>query len=97
MTGSWPSKIVDHINRNRLDNRWINLRNVPRQINNLNTKLYKNNKSGYRGIYWRNDKWLARFKINKCYKHVGYFDRIEDAIEALQRAKDLPENQPNLQ
>lgn len=35
MTGEFPTEI-DHINRNRADNRWENLRNVPHSINMKN-------------------------------------------------------------
>lgn len=44
VTGKWP-KEIDHINGNRSDNRWINLREATRFQNNGNRKLafkYKN-------------------------------------------------------
>lgn len=36
MTGQWPKDEIDHINRDRLDNRWVNLRDVPRSVNAKN-------------------------------------------------------------
>src|ERR1051325_11907597 len=39
-------KLVDHINRDPLDNRRANLRPASRLLNRLNSKLSRNNKSG---------------------------------------------------
>ena len=38
VTGEWPTNVIDHINRNRADNRLENLRDVSRQENSLNTR-----------------------------------------------------------
>lgn len=38
MTGDWPQFEIDHINGVRHDNRWINLRDVPRSINQQNRR-----------------------------------------------------------
>lgn len=41
-TGDWPKHTIDHINKDPLDNRWVNLRDVPQKINNQNkSKKYK--------------------------------------------------------
>lgn len=36
VTGSWPTFEIDHINRDKTDNRWCNLRDVTHQENMLN-------------------------------------------------------------
>jgi len=38
MTGEWPTFCVDHINRDRSDDRWCNLRDVTRSENRINYK-----------------------------------------------------------
>lgn len=76
--------VRDHINRNKLDNRKINLRMVTAKDNSLNQGLRKNNTSGYRGVHYskRYKKYIAQIMNDgKCYC-LGKFDNIEDAIEA---------------
>jgi hypothetical protein len=36
--GSWPKHTIDHINRDKLDNRIENLRDVTHSVNNFNRK-----------------------------------------------------------
>ena len=38
MTGAWPADTVDHINGDRTDNRWANLRDVPMRVNAENKR-----------------------------------------------------------
>ena len=60
----------DHINRNTLDNRKNNLRNIP-QIENLQNKgFYKNNKSGFKYIYWNKTNNIYVCEIKKDKKVV---------------------------
>jgi len=51
MNGFLPEKQVDHINRIKDDNRWINLRNATSTENLQNTSLRKSNKSGEKGVF----------------------------------------------
>jgi hypothetical protein len=72
MTEAWPAYDVDHVNRNKLDNRWENLRPATRAQNTANTSKQSNNTSGFKGVsyYKSRGKWEA----NLCRKRLGYFD-----------------------
>lgn len=75
---------VDHINRNRLDNRRENLKICDRQENMKNKSLYKNSSSGYPGVKWNKklEKWQVQININKKRIHIGVFDDLGEAIQA---------------
>lgn len=53
-------------------------------------KKTKRNTSGCVGVSWKTDKqkWQARIYFNGKCKHLGYFDRKEDAIEARKEAEN---------
>ena len=80
---------VDHINRNKLDNRKSNLRVCSHQENSCNNSLYKNNKSGVTGVHWltRESKWCAEIKLNYKKIPLGYFDDINEAKRARREAE----------
>ena len=82
--------LVDHINRNPLDNRKENLRFVTHTANLVNSKTPTSNKSGYKGVSWRKDSnnWRAHISIGHKYISLGSFDKLEDAIEARKRAEE---------
>lgn len=71
--------MIDHINRNPLDNRKENLRYANHRINGLNRK------DNSHGVYWHklNKKWIASIPDNGKRKHVGYFKTKEEAIKAV--------------
>jgi hypothetical protein len=80
--------VVDHINGDPLDNRRENMRVCTRSQNIRNAKIKKTNKSGYKGVSWfkRKRKWVAY--IHYMYKsyHLGYFNDLEDAAKAYDKA-----------
>lgn len=84
------SKIPDHINRDRLDNRRENLRIVDKSKNAVNTGLRCNNKSGVTGVNWFKPASLWRSYINYQGKRIelGYFKDINDAIIARLNAEN---------
>ena len=77
------NRIVDHINRNKLDNRKCNLRISDKTGNNRNVGLQKNNKSGITGVRWdkQTNKWKAEITVNYKNIYLGIFDSKEDAIK----------------
>jgi hypothetical protein len=81
--------VVDHINRNKLDNRRKNLRVVTPSDNARNASIRSNNTSGVPGVFFdkRARRWRAQ--ICKCRKtvHVGIFDCFVDAVAARKEAE----------
>lgn len=68
--------IVDHENRNPLDNRLQNLRVCTPQQNSGNKTKPRRNKSGYIGVFWAEGRgWLARVncKERPTTRDVGVF------------------------
>ena len=80
-------KIIDHINRNKLDNRRSNLRAATQKENSRNTTVSKTNKVGHLGIKMTpSGKYNAKITCDgKCY-HLGNYSHLEDAIRARQEA-----------
>jgi hypothetical protein len=83
-------KYIDHINRNKLDNRKCNLRIATAQMNAINQGCSSRNTSGVKGVYLnkRTQKWVASIAINKKTIHLGTFETIENAIRARKEAEN---------
>ena len=75
---------IDHIDNNKENNNVSNLRFATHQENGRNTKMYKNNTSGVKGITFSkaSNKWIAQIKIDGLRVHLGCFENIEDAKAA---------------
>lgn len=77
-------KLVDHINRNKLDNQKHNLRIADKSINAYNSKIRIDNSSQYRGVHYHKQKgkWQARICKNGKRISCGLFDSPADAAIA---------------
>lgn len=82
--------VVDHINRNKLDNRRSNLRVVTQKENCHNASLRSNNKSGVTGVFFdkRAGRWRAQIYHGGKTTHVGIYDCFDDAVKARKEAED---------
>lgn len=80
---------TDHINRNKLDNRCLNLRTVTHAQNMRNMGLGSNNKSGVAGVgYYENSgRWFARVTIQRKEIFLGQFPTKQEAIAARRSAE----------
>ncbi len=78
----------DHIDRNGLNNLRSNLRPATTSQNQCNRGRQRNNTSGYKGVYWYKGrgKWMAYIQVNRRMKFLGYFDDIENAARAYNKA-----------
>ena len=86
-----PSKEVDHIDHDRLNNRLNNLRIVDRINNMRNIGLGKTNKTGVIGVslkYTRTGelRYSANIMVNRKSINLGIFDNIEEAAAAREEA-----------
>ena len=88
MTGSMPTGVVDHINRNPGDNRWINLRDVTQVENGHNqNRDARNNCTGFVGVHrWKNN-YRAKLVVGQKQIHLGTFDDPAIAAAAYRAAK----------
>lgn len=88
--GDMPPKgiLVDHIDRNKGNNRIDNLRLATSSQNLMNQGLSKANTSGVKGVVFDKGrgKYAARIKVNQKTINLGRFETISDAKSAYEEA-----------
>jgi hypothetical protein len=80
-----PYKDVDHINRDKLDNRRSNLRICLIRENSRNRcKIKRTASSVFKGVYWNKHarKWTARIRKDYQFYFIGNFDQENHAALA---------------
>ncbi len=86
MVGGWPKGQIDHLNCNKVDNRWCNLREATPTQNTRNRPVRRDNRIGFKGVARANHRWQARIWVNGKRFHIGCFDSPEDAHNAYAAA-----------
>ena len=79
--GNLDFDLIDHINRNRTDNRISNLRSVTYQQNRFNTQA--------KGYCFKSNKWVASIGLNGMDIYLGRFQSKEEAKKAYMDAKKI--------
>ena len=74
--------VVDHIDRNKTNNNWLNLRWTTQSINMRNVPMQINNTSGVKGVLYDNSnlnkiRWRAQWIDNDKKKHSKSFSVIK--------------------
>lgn len=88
---------VDHVNRDRLDNRRANLRIVTPAQNSHNTPARKGAASPFRGVLKDGNRWRARVKMNRRAYELGYYATDIEAALVLEawRRENMPMATPD--
>ena len=88
MEGRWPDSFMDHINGNRSDNRWENLREANIVQNSHNRKVRSNSKLGIKGVNFRLNKnrYQATIVVEGRKIRLGYYATPEEAHAAYCQA-----------
>lgn len=80
-------EVCDHISGDKLDNRRANLRPCSQKENSRNTRLGKNNRSGFKGVRRASETtWEARIMVDRKGISLGRFTSAELAAEAYAEA-----------
>lgn len=85
--GCWPAGQIDHINRNKADNRLANLREATPQQNRVNSvRPRRQSKVGFMGVQAKRGKFAATICVSGLKHHLGTFPSAEEASAAYQVA-----------
>lgn len=88
ITNPPDNMVIDHINRNKLDNRKANLRVCTHQQNDWNKDIISTNTSGYTGVTkTQYNTWQATIEVNGRKIYLGSFKTKEEAILVRQQAE----------
>lgn len=83
MTGKWPVQMIDHIDGDRANNRFANLREADAHQNGANRKKPRNyGASGFKGVSRKPGHWQASIRVHGRLLFLGKFESAEKAHAA---------------
>lgn len=87
--GEWPGDLIDHINRDRADNRICNLRAATKSQNNINSVQERPNSSGVVGVSYcsQTGRWKAQIGCGGKMISLGRFDTVEQAYRCRKQSE----------
>lgn len=88
-TGEWPKFEIDHEDLVRSNNTWANLRSATHGQNQSNSKAYKNNLLGVKGVSPMPNqpgRFRVRIRKNGRERHLGCFNSLQEAGSAYAKA-----------
>jgi hypothetical protein len=83
-----PGESVDHVDRDRLNNRRANLRKATKGQNAMNHGLRADNTSGFRGVEFHppSGRWRAYLTVNNRTTFLGSFATADEAVQVRDAA-----------
>lgn len=93
MTGEWPDKLIDHIDEDKVNNKWNNLRKFTNGLNQLRSSTKRrSNTSGYIGVsqHSQNKNWLWHLQID--YKPIRVYGINCPTVAAIKRDRYIITN-----
>lgn len=82
--GDWPINEIDHADRNPVNNRIENLRDVDRSVNVANRATW--GRTGFKGVIQHRNRYVAQITIDGEHRHIGSYLTPDEAFEAFKRA-----------
>jgi hypothetical protein len=95
MTGEWPENEIDHINGNKADNRFCNIRKATKAENNWNKKVRKDSTTGVKNVlyYPKYQSYYVRITANKIAHSFGPFKtKDQAALVAKEKRAEIHKN-----
>lgn len=85
-TGNWPACLIDHINGDRADNRFSNLREATIDENSRNRRCMAGSTSQFLGVSRdrKNGRWRAQIQHDGRKHFIGFYQSESDAAAAYQ-------------
>ena len=90
MTGEEPPLRLDHVNRDRSDNRWVNLRDGTGTVNHDNREWPRFGSPRNKGLPTGISRHGRGYMAKRCNAYLGTFDTAEQARQAYLEARSTP-------
>lgn len=95
ITGNDVIDCIDHIDGDRLNNKFENLREATPSQNAWNARLRSNSYSGFKGASFNKKlgKWVSRIRVDGKEKYLGLFESAEQAHAAFAKEAMIRRNE----
>lgn len=79
------AELIDHVNRNTLDNRRSNLRLANPFENQINTRVSTRSSTGYRGVVVYRGRFMVKFRCQGKNYYGGIHDSVDEAVAVYEQ------------
>lgn len=86
MTKRWPINEIDHEDNDKINNKWLNLREATHVQNCYNRPHTVANELKLKGVRCIDGRYVARIVVNKQRHNLGWFNTAVEAAQAYDAA-----------